>query len=401
MSTLRLTRLALPELRKSGRGRVVNITSSAVKEPNEGLLLSNVYRPGVTGWAKTLSQDEGPNGITVNSIAPGYIDTDRMKNIYAMGDDPAGDRARRRGPDPGPPVRRPGRDRRRRRLPLLDARGVHQRHHGADRRRAGQGAPELRLTGKTIVVTGGSSGLGRAMSLAFAAEGAHVVVGDIRDGAARGWRADGRRDRCRRRAARSTCTRTFPPGTTSTGWSRPPRPARGRLDVMVPNAVLAGRHSKGLLETEPEDWEAIMAVGLRGVFLCCKRAVQQMLGQEPIAEARGRIINISSQHGMVGPPGHVAYAAAKGGVVNLTRQVAVDFGPRGIIVNAIAPGKILTTPIDEPDSPETLAYSHARTPFPRLGRPEDVAAAAVFLASDECSYVSGTNLLVDGGWMAY
>ena len=93
MSTLRLTRLALPQLRESGRGRIVNITSSAVKEPNEGLLLSNVYRPGVTGWAKSLSQDEGPNGITVNSIAPGYIDTERMQRIYAMGDDPAAARA--------------------------------------------------------------------------------------------------------------------------------------------------------------------------------------------------------------------------------------------------------------------------------------------------------------------
>ena len=144
-----------------------------------------------------------------------------------------------------------------------------------------------------------------------------------------------------------------------------------------------------------------MDVGLRGVFLCCKRAVQQMLGQEPVAEARGRIINLSSQHGMVGAPGAVAYCTAKGGVVNLTRQVAVDYGPQGIIVNAIAPGKILTRPADEPDSPEVLAYSHSRTPFARLGRPDDVAAAAVFLASDECSYVSGTNLLVDGGWMAY
>jgi NAD(P)-dependent dehydrogenase (short-subunit alcohol dehydrogenase family) len=104
---------------------------------------------------------------------------------------------------------------------------------------------------------------------------------------------------------------------------------------------------------------------------------------------------------MIGAPGHVAYCTAKGGVVNLTRQVAVDFGPRGIVVNAIAPGKILTRPADEPDSPEVLAYSHSRTPFARLGRPDDVAAAAVFLASDECSYVSGTNLLVDGGWMAY
>ena len=93
MSTLRLSRLALPELRKSGRGRIVNITSSAVKEPNDGLLLSNVYRPGVTGWAKSLSQDEGPNGITVNSIAPGYIDTERMQRIYASADDPAGARA--------------------------------------------------------------------------------------------------------------------------------------------------------------------------------------------------------------------------------------------------------------------------------------------------------------------
>jgi glucose 1-dehydrogenase len=175
----------------------------------------------------------------------------------------------------------------------------------------------------------------------------------------------------------------------------------GRLDVMVNNAILAGPHSKGLLETEPEDWDAIMAVGLRGVFLCCKRAVQQMLTQEPVAGARGRIINLSSQHGMVGTPGHVAYCAAKGGVVNVTRQLAVDFARRGIMVNAIAPGKILTAPLDEPDTDEVLEYSRSRTPFSRLGRPEDVAAAAVFLASDECSYVSGTNLLVDGGWMAY
>jgi glucose 1-dehydrogenase len=129
--------------------------------------------------------------------------------------------------------------------------------------------------------------------------------------------------------------------------------------------------------------------------------VGQMLSQEPVADVRGRIINLSSQHGMVGAPGHVAYCAAKGGVVNLTRQLAVDFARRGIIVNAIAPGKILTSPLDEPDSEEVLEYSRTRTPFSRLGRPRDVAGAAVWLASDDCTYVSGTNVLVDGGWMAY
>jgi 3-oxoacyl-[acyl-carrier protein] reductase len=92
MSALRLTRLALPALRESGRGRIVNITSSAVKEPNDGLLLSNVYRPGVIGWAKTISRDEASNGITVNSIAPGFIDTERMQRLYALGEDPAGAR---------------------------------------------------------------------------------------------------------------------------------------------------------------------------------------------------------------------------------------------------------------------------------------------------------------------
>jgi NAD(P)-dependent dehydrogenase (short-subunit alcohol dehydrogenase family) len=257
-----------------------------------------------------------------------------------------------------------------------------------------------RLEGKSIVVTGASSGLGRAMSLRFAAEGAHVVVGDVREEPREGGRptaeliaaAGGRGTFVRSDASRADHIDLLVQTAVE---------AAGRLDVMVPNAIVAGPHSRGLLETSEGDWDAIMAVGLRGVFLACKRAVGQMLTQEAIAETRGRIINISSQHGLVGPPGHVAYAAAKGGVVNLTRQIAVDFGPRGIVCNAIAPGKILTAPLDEPDTPETLAYSHARTPFPRLGRPEDVASLAVFLASDDCTYMSGANVLVDGGWMAY
>jgi NAD(P)-dependent dehydrogenase (short-subunit alcohol dehydrogenase family) len=253
-----------------------------------------------------------------------------------------------------------------------------------------------RLSGRTAVVTGGASGLGRAIALRFADEGAFVVVGDVR--------------RDPREGGTSTEELLGERGlflaANAAHWDDLDRLVTaaldrgGRLDVMVNNAGISGAHSKPLLETEEEDWDAIMAVNLRGVFLGCKRAVATMVEQEPIDEVRGRVINISSQHGMIGPPGHVAYAASKGGVVNLTRQVAVDYGPRGVLVNAVAPGKILTGSPEQQD-PETLAYSHARTPFHRLGRPEDVAGAALYLASDDCGYVSGVNLLVDGGWMAY
>jgi NAD(P)-dependent dehydrogenase (short-subunit alcohol dehydrogenase family) len=250
-----------------------------------------------------------------------------------------------------------------------------------------------RLSGRTAVVTGGASGLGRAIALRFAG---FVVVGDVRRDPREG--GDPTAELLGERglfleadASRAADLDRLVTAALERG---------GRLDVMVNNAGISGRHSKPLLETEEEDWDAIMAVNLRGVFLGCKRAVAAMVQQEPIDEVRGRVINISSQHGMIGPPGHVAYAASKGGVVNLTRQIAVDYGPRGVLVNAVAPGKILTGSPEQQD-PETLAYSHARTPFHRLGRPADVAGAALYLASDDSGYVSGVNLLVDGGWMAY
>jgi glucose 1-dehydrogenase len=253
-----------------------------------------------------------------------------------------------------------------------------------------------RLTGRVAVVTGGASGLGRAIALRFADEGASVVVGDVR--------------RDPREGGTSTEAligdRGFFLEADISRWHDVDRlvtsaiEGYGRLDVMVNNAGIAGRRSKPLLETDEADWDAIMAVNLRGVFLGCKRAVEAMMGQEPIGEVRGRVINISSQHGMVGPPGHAAYAASKGGVVNLTRQIAVDYGRHGVLVNAIAPGKILTGSPEQQD-PETLAYSRSRTPFHRLGRPDDVAGAALFLASEDSGYLSGVNLLVDGGWMAY
>jgi NAD(P)-dependent dehydrogenase (short-subunit alcohol dehydrogenase family) len=256
-----------------------------------------------------------------------------------------------------------------------------------------------RLSGRVAIVTGSASGLGRAIALRFAEEGAAVVVSDVRAAPREG----GENTERLIAAAGGLSARV---DADVSRWEDVDRLVTvavqrfGRLDVMVNNAGIAGRASKGLLETTESDWDEIMAVNLRGVFLCCKRAIGEMLGQEPIGEVRGRVINISSQHGMVGTPGHVAYSTSKGGVVNLTRQLAVDYGRHGILVNAVAPGKILTGSPEQLDD-EAIAYSHARTPFSRLGRPQDVAGAAVFLASDDALYVSGTNLLVDGGWMAY
>lgn len=253
-----------------------------------------------------------------------------------------------------------------------------------------------RLERRVAVVTGGASGIGRAIALRFADEGAHVVVGDIRRDPREGGEA----------TEALLAARGLFLETDASRWEDIDRLVTlaveryGRLDVMVCNAGVSGRWSKGLLDTTEEDWDAIMAVNLRGVFLGTKRAVAEMLEQEPIGEVRGRVVIVSSQHGLIGPPGHVAYAASKGGVVNLVHQVAVDFGPRGVLVNAVAPGKVLTGS-PEQQHPETLAYSRARTPFHRLGRPDDVAGAAVFLASDDAGFVSGVNLLVDGGWMAY
>jgi glucose 1-dehydrogenase len=255
-------------------------------------------------------------------------------------------------------------------------------------------------TRRSALVTGGASGIGRAVSVRLADDGFDVLVADVRRSPITGGEPTA--DLIRRRggsavhvdadvASTADCERLVETAVSRTG----------SLDLVVNNAVLAGAHSKALLETAPEDWDAMMAVNLRGPFLLCRAAVRQMLRQPLLGDARGRIVNVTSQHGMVGAPGHFAYSVGKGGLVQMTRQIAVDYGRHGILCNAVAPGKIVTgTPGDLSAEEAGLAYVQSRTPFSRLGRPEDVAAAVSFLARD-ATYVSGTNLLVDGGWMAY
>jgi NAD(P)-dependent dehydrogenase (short-subunit alcohol dehydrogenase family) len=253
------------------------------------------------------------------------------------------------------------------------------------------------LEGRVAIVTGGASGIGRAIALKFASEGALVVIADLREDPIEGGEPTVAE-------IRRTGKRALLWPTDVAQWNDIDKlvteTARlhGRLDVMVNNA--ATYTGTKLLDTTEEQWNRVMAVNLTGMFFGCKRAVQQMLTQEPVGEARGRIVNISSQHGMIASPGDCAYGVSKAGAVYLTRQVAADYAQDLIVCNAVAPGKILTGKPDIDSDPARLAYSKSRTPWPRLGQPNDVANAALYLASDLASYVTGTNLMVDGGWMA-
>lgn len=259
----------------------------------------------------------------------------------------------------------------------------------------------MRLKNRVAMVTGGGGGIGKEICLKLAAEGARVVIADItqmpREGGISTFEA----------LKAEGAEAVFEPVDVS-NWADLDRAVSaavdrwGRLDIMVNNA--ATRAGGALLDTTEADWDHVMAVNAKGVFLGCKRAVQQMIQQQPLEdgdpEVRGRIVNISSQHGMIRSPNDIAYGVGKATVVYMTRQIAGDYAGSGIVCNAVAPGKIPTGKPAPENEAELLAYSHARTPWPRLGRPRDVAKAVCFLASDDASYISGENLMVDGGWMA-
>ncbi len=252
-----------------------------------------------------------------------------------------------------------------------------------------------RLSGKTAVVTGAASGIGRAIALKFAEEGAKVLVADITTEVKEGGAPTAELILSRGGSAEFIRTDVSNWNDMDALIGRAVEKF-GSVDVMVNNAAIGV--DKPLLETSEEEFDRVMAINTKGVFFGCKRAIQQMLTQEIRGEARGRIINISSQHGMICAPNNFAYGVGKGAVVYMTRQIAVDYAKDYIICNAVAPGRVLTgKPVSAADP---LDYSKNRTPMPRLGKPEDIANAALFLASEEATYIAGVNLMVDGGWMA-
>jgi NAD(P)-dependent dehydrogenase (short-subunit alcohol dehydrogenase family) len=250
-------------------------------------------------------------------------------------------------------------------------------------------APEAtgRLADKVAMITGSATGIGRTMANVFASEGAHVVVADI----------DG--DRGQKTAAE----------LSAEGWDAVfidtdiTKPAHvqslfdsaiaryGRIDVLVNNAG-AGLN-KPFVDTTLEEWQRLLDVVLTGTFLCGQAAARQMLTQ-----GRGAIVNIASISGQRGAQGRAAYGSAKAGVIQLTKIMAVELAAKGIRVNAVSPGPVIT---EQSLSTHTAATREAyleRIPLHRYGERSEIAAAALFLASDEASFVHGHILNVDGGF---
>jgi glucose 1-dehydrogenase len=253
------------------------------------------------------------------------------------------------------------------------------------------------LAGSVAVVTGASSGIGRAIALTFASEGARVVLADVINAPLEGGETT--LDLILRSGGEAFFERVDVGQWEQVDGLVGAAVARfGRLDVMVNNAAISS--ATGLLETTEAQWEDVMRVNLTGMFYGCKRAVQHMIGQEPRDEVRGRIINLGSQQGIVTCPGETPYGVSKAGAIYITRQIAVDYAKHLIVCNSISPGKIVTGRPGVGQDPALVENAHRRTPWPRLGRPQDIANAAVFLGSNRATYITGTNLVVDGGWLA-
>jgi meso-butanediol dehydrogenase/(S,S)-butanediol dehydrogenase/diacetyl reductase len=248
----------------------------------------------------------------------------------------------------------------------------------------------MRFVDQVVIVTGSGSGIGEVTVKRFAAEGASVVVADRNGDKARAVAAA-----IEASGGRALATETdVSEGVQVDAMAAAVEQAFGRVDVLVNNAAIA--EADGLLVTDEEAWDHEVAVDLKSAFLCTKRVLPGM-----IERRAGAIVNVASVNGLAFF-GLEAYSASKAGMISLTRSAAVRYGSYGIRVNAVAPGSI-RTPIWEQfleEDPGVFERLVKWYPLGRIGEPDDVANAVLFLASDEAAWITGTVLTVDGGLLA-
>lgn len=252
----------------------------------------------------------------------------------------------------------------------------------------------MKLQDRVAVITGAGSGIGRAMAVLFAREGARILAADINQAAVTETRAliAGAGGACHALAvdvALPDQVRSMIEYVHTT---------YGRLDILCNNAGIGS--TTDVVACEPDEWDQVMTVNVKSVYLGCKYAIPQMIEQ-----GGGVIINTASVAGMIGIVKRAAYCASKGAVIALTRQVATEYVSQGIRANCLCPGTVdspwVGRLLDQADD-RTVARQalEARQPMGRLGTPEEVAAAALYLASDDAAFITGTGLVIDGGWTA-